>query len=126
MARSTVRDVPLIPEFPVEFCTMLEALAPICDPVRLFRPQETEGRHSRPARNVGLDPDAALIAAVELALRASGYMALRQVEVELCAGVVVLWGRVPSYHQKQLAQAIAQRVEGVCSIANGLDVVCRR
>lgn len=38
----------------------------------------------------------------------------------------MLWGRVPTYHQKQLAQATAQRVEGVCGIANGIEVVCCR
>lgn len=76
--------------------------------------------------HLGLAPDAALIDAVEQALRSSGYLALRQVEVELSAGVVILWGRVPSYHQKQFAQSIVQRVAGVQSVANGLDVVCCR
>jgi osmotically-inducible protein OsmY len=58
------------------------------------------------------------------ALREAGLPALRELEIEVTRGVVVLWGRVPTYHQKQLAQATIQRLEGVRGIANGLEVVC--
>lgn len=71
-------------------------------------------------------PPADLIRRVEDALQKAGYPALRRVEVEICAGVVLLWGKVPCYHQKQIAQSVAQSVAGVKSIANGLDVVCSR
>lgn len=70
--------------------------------------------------------EAELIAIIARELRATAFPALREVDVEICAGVVILWGRVPSYYQKQLAQSVAQRVEGVRAIANGLEVVCRR
>jgi osmotically-inducible protein OsmY len=67
-----------------------------------------------------------LIEAVGQALRATGYPALGRIELEICGGVVVLWGRVPTYHQKQLAQAVAHRVKGVRGIANGIEVLCTR
>ena len=71
-----------------------------------------------------IEIEATLIAAVSRTLREAGYPALRHVKVEYLSGVVVLWGVVPSYYQKQLAQAVAQRVEGVRRIANGLEVIC--
>jgi osmotically-inducible protein OsmY len=58
------------------------------------------------------------------ALREAGLPALRELEIEVTRGVVILWGRVPTYHQKQLAQATVQRLEGVRGIANGVEVVC--
>ncbi|MFN0054034.1 MAG: BON domain-containing protein [Planctomycetales bacterium] len=64
--------------------------------------------------------------AVERALRATGYSALRDVEVTLCRGVVTLWGQVPNYFQKQLAQAAAQRVWGVHAINNEIEVMRAR
>lgn len=99
-------------------------------PPREFAPailRDSTWQHAAsPPRQLELDPEAALVRAVDQALRASGHLALRHVEVEICAGVIVLWGRVPTYYLKQLAQSVAQRVEGVRSIANGLDVVCSR
>ena len=38
----------------------------------------------------------------------------------------MLWGRVPTYHQKQVAQATVQRLAGVRGVANGIEVVCGR
>lgn len=67
-----------------------------------------------------------LIEAVAQALGATGHAELRKLDIEICEGVVVLWGRVTTYHQKQLAQATAQKVEGVRGIANGLEVICCR
>jgi len=83
---------------------------------------ESEGRH----KAVESDADHKLIAAVDRALRATGHPALRDLDIEICRGIVVLWGRVTTYHQKQLAQATAQKVEGVRGIANGLEVDCCR
>lgn len=68
----------------------------------------------------------ALADAVRLALSAAGYTALREVQVEVERGTAVLWGRVPSYHQKQVAQTIAQAVRGIRSVANGIEVDSRR
>lgn len=70
--------------------------------------------------------DSVSVEAVGRALCATGYPALRDIQIEVERGTVVLWGRVPTYHQKQMAQAAAQRVAGVRGIANGIEVVCCR
>lgn len=70
--------------------------------------------------------DRELLEAVVRALRATGHPGLRDLDIEITAGIVVLWGRVSTYHQKQLAQAMAQKVEGVRGVANGVEVVCCR
>ena len=67
---------------------------------------------------------ASLVEAARVALNATGYPRLREVEVEDCKGVIVLWGRVTSYYQKQLAQEKVQQVAGVRRVANGLEVSC--
>jgi len=78
--------------------------------------------HANSAEN----KDVGLIKAVGLALQASGYSALRTIEVSADRGVVVLKGRVPSYFQKQLAQTAAQRENGGRRISNELQVVSGR
>jgi osmotically-inducible protein OsmY len=70
--------------------------------------------------------DRKLMEAVARALRTAGHSALRGLDIEISGGVVILWGRVPNYYQKQLAQEVVQRVDGVQGIANGLEVVCCR
>ena len=75
---------------------------------------------------LGSNADRKLMEAVVRALRATGHPALRGLGIEICGGVVVLWGRVPNYYQKQLAQVVAQKVGGVQGIANGLEVICCR
>lgn len=79
------------------------------------------------ALNDGLEPKVAaggetLIAAIRAVLRATGHYPLRDLDVEVLSGVVVLRGRVANYYQKQLAQAAVQQVRGVCGVANGLEV----
>lgn len=77
-------------------------------------------------RSAAAGSDRDLIEAVKSALSATGHAPLRHVDIELCRGVVVLWGRVPTYYQKQYAQVTAQQVDGVRGVANGLEVVCNR
>lgn len=60
---------------------------------------------------------------VEHALRATGYGAVRSVEVFVNARIVILVGRVPCYYLKQVAQAAALAVPGAHHIRNELDVV---
>jgi osmotically-inducible protein OsmY len=60
---------------------------------------------------------------VERALRASGYRALRDVDVTVHARLIILDGRVPSYYLKQVAQATALAVPGARHVHNGLDVI---
>lgn len=77
-------------------------------------------------RTATLDADRALFNAIAQALRSTGHPALRDLDIEIDGGVVVLWGRVPSYYQKQLAQEAAQQVNGTGRVANGIEVVCCR
>lgn len=67
--------------------------------------------------------DACLAERVKRALRATGYGALRGVVISVSGRVVLLLGRVPSYHLKQIAQATARAVPGAHQIHNGLEVV---
>jgi osmotically-inducible protein OsmY len=67
--------------------------------------------------------DLCLAERIEHALRATGYPALRAVEVSVCGGVVILQGRVPSYYLKQLAQATAMEIAGVRELRNDVEVV---
>jgi osmotically-inducible protein OsmY len=60
---------------------------------------------------------------LRLMLHECHYPALRRVTCELYEGVLVLRGRVPSYYQKQLAQAMAARCAGVEEIVNKLEVM---
>jgi CheY-like chemotaxis protein len=66
--------------------------------------------------------DSHLAARVDRALRATGYGRLREIEVRVQARLVVLTGRVPSYHLKQVAQTTALTVPGVQAVRNDLDV----
>lgn len=59
-------------------------------------------------------------AAAELA--ASGYPPLRTICCELREGVMILSGTVPSYHQKQLAQTVVAKTDGVMRVENRLEV----
>lgn len=55
-------------------------------------------------------------------LHTSTYIALRDVRCIRDAGVVVLYGRVPTYFLKQLAQEIVRQTDGDCRIVNELEV----
>ena len=60
---------------------------------------------------------------VERALRATGHMPLRAVQVTACGRVAILTGRVPSDYLKQAAQTAALGVLGVEKLHNDLEVV---
>jgi len=77
-----------------------------------------------PASSASTYADQRLAQEATRALCKAGFPALRDLDVEVARGVVILWGRVPTYHQKQLAQATVQKLEGVRGIANGVEVVC--
>lgn len=72
--------------------------------------------HGRDLEDIGLSLE------VQRALRATGYLSLRGADVGAHFGVVSLQGRVPSYYVKQLAQATALGVPGVCGVHNELEV----
>ena len=60
-------------------------------------------------------------AAIKL-LHVSGYTPLRRLRCEVTDAVVILTGVVPSYYLKQMAQTIIQRLEGVQSVMNLVEV----
>ena len=64
-----------------------------------------------------------LIRQIELALQGTGYPALRRIEVIAVEHVVILRGRVSTYHMKQMAQAVALGVMGAGELHNELDVI---
>jgi osmotically-inducible protein OsmY len=73
-----------------------------------------------------IDAGILLSAEIERALRATGYPALRHVEVATHDWIVFLRGRVPSYYLKQLAQAAVLVVPGVREVRNELNVAYAR
>jgi hypothetical protein len=67
-----------------------------------------------------------LVECVERALRATGYGALREIEVTARGCGVCLQGRVPSYYLKQVAQATTLAVPGTYPLQNALEVTRSR
>ena len=63
-----------------------------------------------------------LIRQIELALRGTGYPALRKIEVIAAESGLILRGRVSTYQMKQVAQAVTLKVPGVREIQNELEV----
>gem|GEM_PF-2482073 len=59
------------------------------------------------------------------ALRNTGYLSLRKLEVNVTQGLVVLRGRIPSYYMIQVTQAIVRAVPGVREVRNEMTVVQR-
>ena len=59
---------------------------------------------------------------IEGALEESGYDQLRNLQIAVDAGEVVLRGRLPSYYLTQLALTKAMRVEGVARVRNEIQV----
>lgn len=75
-----------------------------------------------PLLTQGLE-DLRLAERVEHALCATGYGALRGINVSVCVRLVILAGRVPSYYLKQVAQETALAVPGTHQVRNGLEVI---
>jgi osmotically-inducible protein OsmY len=55
-------------------------------------------------------------------LRSSGYLLLRRVRCEVRGGVVTLSGDLPSFHLKQLAQALLTKIGSVRQVRNLVEV----
>jgi osmotically-inducible protein OsmY len=66
--------------------------------------------------------DQLIVDSVRVRLDASGYDALRKVEVLCYHGRVILQGRVVSYFLKQVAQTVVLSTIGECEIDNNLRV----
>jgi len=71
--------------------------------------------------SIGLDP-VGLIAQVRGALSKSPYLSPRHVQVEATDGNIRLEGTVSSFYQKQMAQELVRRVDGVERVENQLQV----
>lgn len=56
------------------------------------------------------------------ALRKTGYPVLRNIEIHVCEGLLILKGQVPTYHMKQVAQSVAKTIDGVEGIENQVIV----
>jgi osmotically-inducible protein OsmY len=67
-----------------------------------------------------------LRSSVLAALRASGYRVLRNIDCEVHGDSVTLSGVVPSFYLKQVAQAVALRIERVREVVNAVEVVSTR
>lgn len=90
----------------------------------MHRTMPTPDDVSRPALPAACSSSGTLSLSVkvERALQSTAYSALRGVRVSVHDEVVVLRGRVPTFHMKQIAQAAAGSVPGVREVRNELDV----
>jgi hypothetical protein len=68
-------------------------------------------------------PSARIRASAERRLRSNSYLALRNLSCDWHEGVLVLWGCLPTYYLKQVAQAAVAPLEGVERIENRIRVV---
>lgn len=66
---------------------------------------------------------ATILNSAEHALKQSDYAALRGLSVEKLDDALVIYGKVPSYYMKQLAQEAVMSVRGPFALVNRVDVV---
>jgi osmotically-inducible protein OsmY len=66
--------------------------------------------------------ESALEDRVQLAIVANPYLAGRNLRFETQEGRVTLHGVVSSFFQKQMAQEVLRRIDGVAAIENHLEV----
>lgn len=74
------------------------------------------------APNHVLASEVTLTDRVHQALATSPYVAGRRVRIEAEEGSVRLHGRVESFFEKQMAQEVVRRLDGVCRVENLLEV----
>jgi osmotically-inducible protein OsmY len=65
---------------------------------------------------------ASLAERVDSAITTSPYLSRRKLRFETVGGRVILQGVVKTYFQKQMAQEVVRRVEGVERVDNHLEV----
>jgi len=68
-------------------------------------------------------PLCAIAATAEARFRSSSYRALRGIACKAERGVLVLEGRLSSFFQKQMAQELVAKIEGVIQVVNHIEVV---
>jgi len=101
---------------------MAQSATPLILPAREHTGEGTEAAQGTAPIRRQSPADLRLAARVERALCGTGYGPLRGLEVTVRARLVILAGRVPSYHLKQVAQATALAVPGAGQVQNDLDV----
>jgi osmotically-inducible protein OsmY len=75
-----------------------------------------------PSTTTTADEDDVIRLAVERQLHASGHSALRSVRCCVEDGVLALYGTVPSYHAKQIAQIVVMKLELALQVENRCEV----
>lgn len=75
-----------------------------------------------PAAPSGNAADLRLVASIDRALRATGYLELRELRISVDHGWITLRRCVRTYYLKQLAQAFAMSVTGAESVDNQIVV----
>jgi osmotically-inducible protein OsmY len=75
-------------------------------------------------RTVSYNPGHVLgiVEAARRCLQNSPYTTLRGVSCKCRHGVLLLTGRLSSFHQKQIAQETVARVQGVTQVVNEIEV----
>lgn len=73
-------------------------------------------------RHAGLENDRTVDRQLGDSLRGYFFFAAQRVSCEFHEGVVILRGHVGSFHEKQMAQELARRVDGVKMVVNRLVV----
>ena len=63
-----------------------------------------------------------VVEAARLCLRKSPYAAIRSLSCEYDHGVLVLRGRLSSFHEKQLAQVVIGHLAGVTQLIDEVEV----
>ena len=101
---------------------MAQSAALLILPARQRTGEETEAAPGMARLLRQSQEDLCLAERVERALLATGYGPLRGIEVTVHARLIILGGRVSSYHLKQVAQTTALAVPGAHQVRNDLDV----
>jgi hypothetical protein len=88
---------------------------------RIATPHRSKTGDSSLGANRPGDDDHLGAAALKV-LQSSSYAALRRLRCDAAEAVVIIRGVLPSYYLKQMAQAAIQRLEGVQSVMNLVEV----
>ena len=75
-----------------------------------------------PRPSTSVDEDELIRLAVERLLRSSNYYSVREVRIFVEHGVVMLFGTVFSYYQKQIVQTVVRKLELVERVENYCEV----
>jgi len=79
----------------------------------------TDGKKAKSKRN---DATIDIEETAQIRLQHSPYRAIRRITCEFGDGILVLQGRVATFHHKQLAQVAVADIVGVQTIRNNIEV----